>query len=71
MSKREKIIYQYLIKLLWLVSILFGALALRLELSVFLGYTLRIEVDATYMLDSLIASGMILGGVSFLSIRYF
>ncbi|MBQ4511110.1 MAG: hypothetical protein II984_10310 [Clostridia bacterium] len=71
MSKREKIIYQYLIKLLWLVAILFGALALRLELSVFLGYTLRIEVDATYMLDSLIASGMILGGVSFLSIRYF
>ena len=71
MSKREKIIYQYLIKLLWLVAILFGALALRLEISVFLGYTLRIEVDATYMLDSLIASGMILGGVSFLSIRYF
>ena len=71
MSKREKIIYQYLIKLLWLVAILFGALALRLELSVFLGYTLRIEVDATYMLDSLIASGIILGGVSFLSIRYF
>lgn len=69
MSKKEKNIVFTLIKFMWLFSILFGFLALRLELLVFKGYLLRTEVDATYMLDSLIATLFILGTASFLCIK--
>ena len=71
MNNKDKIKFLYLIKGLWLFAILFGLLALRLELGVFYGYILRIDVDATYMLDSLVATNFILGGVSFLTYKYF
>jgi hypothetical protein len=46
------------------MCILFGFIALRLEMDVFLGNLLREQVDATYMLDSLIATVVILGASS-------
>ena len=70
-SEKEKKFIFLLLKILWLFAILFGFLALRLELLVFNQYLLRIEVDTTYMLDSLIATKFILGGVSFLVCKYF
>ena len=69
MKVKEKVFIFIAIKFMWLYAILFGFLALRLELLVLNGYLLRINVDATYMLDSLIATLFILGTVSFLCIK--
>ena len=69
MKGKEKVFIFLAIKFMWLYAILFGFLALRLELLVFNGYLLRINVDATYMLDSLIATLFILGTVSFLCVK--
>ena len=71
MKDKDKLKFLYLLKGLWLYAILFGFLALRLELGVFCGTILRIEVDTTYMLDSLVATNFILGGASFLVFKYF
>ncbi len=70
MNNKEKNFIFCVIKALWLFAILFGFLALRTELSVFLGNSLRIQVDATYMLDSLIATEAILSGASFLCLKH-
>ena len=60
-----------MLKILWITSILFGFFALRLEWFVYQGYYLRIDVDATYMLDSLVATSFILGVTSYLCVKYF
>ena len=70
MNKKEKTFIFLSLKFLWLYAILFGFLALRLELLVHDGFFLRLEVDATYMLDSLVATSFILGLTSFLCIKY-
>ena len=70
MKEKEKFFIYCLLKSLWLFAILFGFLALRLELGVFRGFIPRIDVDATYMLDSLIATNFILSVASFIVIKY-
>lgn len=70
MTSKEKTFIFMALKFLWLYAILFGFLALRLELLVHRGFFLRLEVDATYMLDSLVATSFILGFTSFLCIKH-
>ena len=60
MSFKEKNFVLCLIKALWLMCILFGFIALRLEIDVFMGNLLREQVDATYMLESLAITVVIL-----------
>ncbi len=70
MKKKEKETVLAIIKLLYIFTILCSLLALKLELGVYRGEVLRDQVDATYMLDAIVASVLILNGVTFLFFKY-
>lgn len=65
LSNKEKRIVFAILKLLYIFTIFCSLLALKLELGVYTGDIPRDQVDTTYMLDSIIASIIILGGSSF------
>ena len=70
MKENEKRIAFVVLKLLYIFTILCSLLALKLELSVFLGELSRAQVDTFYMLDGISISVLILNGVAFLFFKY-
>ena len=70
LNKRDILFIFTIIKLLYILTILCGCIALRLEIEASSYSLLRLRLDTEYILDSLKASFFLLGGASFIFFRY-
>lgn len=70
MSKKYSNYVFVIIKLMWLILILFAALALRVEILVLREEILFIDVDTSFMIERLLTSNIMLMITTLLCVKY-